>query len=131
MGGQLPSEGAWVVNGPVPQRSPTSGKPRAVAARVRRSTWGRVPRCCADLKLGTPVPVVDRLGSGTDEQTAAGDRHPVWAFDNGPSVGIHRHERDVPDKRSTEFPTSASSSSLDNSDLLAEPKGLARNAFKW
>jgi catechol-2,3-dioxygenase len=38
-----------------------------------------------------------------DEQTDAGFRHLVWVLDGGTLLGIHQHERGVPDERFTEF----------------------------
>lgn len=38
-----------------------------------------------------------------DEHTDAGFRHLVWMLDGGTLVGIHQHERGVPDERFTEF----------------------------
>ena len=40
-----------------------------------------------------------------DEQTTAGYRHLVWAFDNSTLFGIHQHDRGVPDGSFTEFRT--------------------------
>ncbi|MBV9515888.1 MAG: VOC family protein [Mycobacteriaceae bacterium] len=38
-----------------------------------------------------------------DEHTDAGFRHLVWLLDGGTLLGIHQHERGVPDERFTEF----------------------------
>lgn len=38
-----------------------------------------------------------------DEHTDAGFRHLVWMLDGGTLLGIHQHERGVPDERFTEF----------------------------
>ena len=38
-----------------------------------------------------------------DEHTNAGFRHLVWLLDGGTLLGIHQHERGVPDERFTEF----------------------------
>jgi catechol-2,3-dioxygenase len=38
-----------------------------------------------------------------DEHTDAGFRHLVWVLDGGTLLGIHQHERGVPDERFTEF----------------------------
>jgi len=38
-----------------------------------------------------------------DEHTDAGFRHLVWVLDGGTLIGIHQHERGVPDERFTEF----------------------------
>jgi glyoxylase I family protein len=38
-----------------------------------------------------------------DEHTDAGFRHVVWVFDNGTLFGIHQHDRELEDGRSTEF----------------------------
>ena len=38
-----------------------------------------------------------------DEHTDAGFRHLVWLLDGGTLLGIHQHERGVPDERITEF----------------------------
>ena len=38
-----------------------------------------------------------------DEHTDAGFRHLVWLLDGGTLLGIHQHERGVPDERFSEF----------------------------
>lgn len=38
-----------------------------------------------------------------DEHTDAGFRHLVWMLDGGTLLGIHQHERGVPDERFSEF----------------------------
>ena len=38
-----------------------------------------------------------------DEHTDAGFRHLVWVLNGGTLLGIHQHERGVPDERFTEF----------------------------
>jgi catechol-2,3-dioxygenase len=38
-----------------------------------------------------------------DEFTDAGFRHLVWVLNGGTLIGIHQHERGVPDERFTEF----------------------------
>jgi len=38
-----------------------------------------------------------------DERTDAGFRHLVWVLNGGTLIGIHQHERGVPDERFTEF----------------------------
>ena len=38
-----------------------------------------------------------------DEHTDAGFRHIVWLLDGGTLLGIHQHERGVPDERFNEF----------------------------
>lgn len=38
-----------------------------------------------------------------DEHTASGFRHLVWMLDGGTLLGIHQHERGVPDERFSEF----------------------------
>ena len=38
-----------------------------------------------------------------DEDSGAGYRHQVWLLDGGTLFGIHRHDREIPDEKFSEF----------------------------